>query len=67
MVGRILVEMFRAAVNNQITLVIELVMQQVQLIIDDNGKCHPLLLITAFEIHISTLRLYRVSSSAAAT
>ncbi|XP_067211708.1 serine/threonine-protein phosphatase 4 regulatory subunit 1 isoform X2 [Linepithema humile] len=36
MVGRILVEMFRAAVNNKITLVIELVMQQVQLIIDDN-------------------------------
>lgn len=38
MVGRILVEMFRAAVNNKLTLVVEDVMQHVQLIIDDNGK-----------------------------
>lgn len=36
--GRILVEMFRAAVNNKLTLVVEDVMQHVQLIIDDNGK-----------------------------
>ncbi|XP_050459179.1 serine/threonine-protein phosphatase 4 regulatory subunit 1-like isoform X3 [Cataglyphis hispanica] len=36
MVGRILVEMFRAAVNNKLTLVVEEVMQHVQLIIDDN-------------------------------
>ncbi|XP_070154598.1 serine/threonine-protein phosphatase 4 regulatory subunit 1 isoform X2 [Polyergus mexicanus] len=36
MVGRILVEMFRAAVNNKLTLVVEDVMQHVQLIIDDN-------------------------------
>ncbi|XP_011639944.1 serine/threonine-protein phosphatase 4 regulatory subunit 1-like isoform X2 [Pogonomyrmex barbatus] len=36
MVGRILVEMFRAAVNNKITLIVEEVMQHVQLVIDDN-------------------------------
>ncbi|XP_011059766.1 PREDICTED: serine/threonine-protein phosphatase 4 regulatory subunit 1-like isoform X2 [Acromyrmex echinatior] len=36
MVGRILVEMFRAAVNNKITLIVEEVMQLVQLVIDDN-------------------------------
>lgn len=36
--GRILVEMFRAAVNNNLTLVVEEVMRNVQLIIDDNGK-----------------------------
>ncbi|XP_011698088.1 PREDICTED: serine/threonine-protein phosphatase 4 regulatory subunit 1-like isoform X2 [Wasmannia auropunctata] len=36
MVGRILMEMFRAAVNNKITLVVEEVMQHVQLVIDDN-------------------------------
>jgi len=31
-------EMFRAAVNNKITLIVEEVMQHVQLVIDDNGK-----------------------------
>ncbi|XP_072751644.1 serine/threonine-protein phosphatase 4 regulatory subunit 1 isoform X5 [Anoplolepis gracilipes] len=36
MVGRILVEMFRAAVNNKLTLIVEDIMQHVQLIIDDN-------------------------------
>ncbi|XP_077271693.1 serine/threonine-protein phosphatase 4 regulatory subunit 1 isoform X2 [Temnothorax americanus] len=38
MVGRILMEMFRAAVNNKITLVVEEVMQHVQLVIDDNDS-----------------------------
>ncbi|XP_025992654.2 serine/threonine-protein phosphatase 4 regulatory subunit 1 isoform X2 [Solenopsis invicta] len=36
MVGRILMELFRDAVNNKITLVVEEVMQHVQLVIDDN-------------------------------
>lgn len=36
MVGRILMDMFRAAVNNKITLIVEEVMQHVQLVIDDN-------------------------------
>ncbi|KYQ52178.1 Serine/threonine-protein phosphatase 4 regulatory subunit 1 [Trachymyrmex zeteki] len=36
MVGRILVEMFRAAVNNKITLIVEEVMQPMQLVINDN-------------------------------
>ncbi|XP_011880997.1 PREDICTED: serine/threonine-protein phosphatase 4 regulatory subunit 1-like isoform X1 [Vollenhovia emeryi] len=36
MVGRILMEMFRAAANNKITLIVEEVMQHVQLVIDDS-------------------------------
>ncbi|XP_018407558.1 PREDICTED: serine/threonine-protein phosphatase 4 regulatory subunit 1-like [Cyphomyrmex costatus] len=36
MVGRILVELFRGAVNNKITLIVEEVMQLVQLVINDN-------------------------------
>ncbi|XP_028044967.1 serine/threonine-protein phosphatase 4 regulatory subunit 1 isoform X2 [Monomorium pharaonis] len=36
MVGRILMELFRAAVNNKITLVVEEVMQHVQLIVNDS-------------------------------
>jgi len=54
MVGRILVEMFRAAVNNKLTLVVEDVMQHVQLIIDDNGKSRSTTIIRQnkhFEMH----------------
>ncbi|KAL0109161.1 hypothetical protein PUN28_014328 [Cardiocondyla obscurior] len=36
MVGRIVMEMFRAAVNNKITLIVEEVMQHVHLIVDDS-------------------------------
>jgi len=38
MVGRILVEVFRAAVNNKMTLVIEEVIQNVRYVVYDLGK-----------------------------
>lgn len=54
MVGRILMEMFRAAVNNKITLIVEEVMQHVQLVIDDSGKSHRIIieLNTDLEMHL---------------
>lgn len=38
MVGRILVEMFRAAVNSKMTLVVEEVIQNVECVACDHGK-----------------------------
>jgi hypothetical protein len=47
MVGRILVEVFRAAVNNKITLVIEEVIQNVRYVVYDLGKLFAIALINA--------------------
>jgi len=45
MVGRILVEVFRAAVNNKMTLVIEEVIQNVRYVVYDLGKLLAIVLI----------------------
>jgi len=47
MVGRILVEVFRAAVNNKMTLVIEEVIQNVRYVVYDLGKLFAIALVNA--------------------